>query len=61
MGALAESFAGLPEAQRFAFTTWGVRDRDSWRRREDPSQQPLLFDDDGEAKEAFWAVADAWS
>ena len=60
-GALAERFAALPQAQRFAFTTWGVRDRDSWRRREDPAQNPLLFDDAGEPKPMFWAVADAWS
>ena len=60
MGALAESFAALPAAQRFAFTTWGVRDRDSWRRREDPTQDPLLFDDAGEPKPAFWAAVEAW-
>jgi len=60
VGATAEAFAALPARQRFAFTVWGVRDRDSWRRADDPTQQPLLFDDAGRAKPAFWAAADAW-
>ena len=45
-------FAALPEAQRFAFTTWGVLDRDSCaaaRIRPGPS----AFDDAG-AKPMFW-------
>lgn len=53
----AEAFAALPPAQRFAFTFWGLRDRDSWLRREDPADTPLLFDDEGRAKPA----AGAWA
>jgi endo-1,4-beta-xylanase len=57
VGEVAEAFMGLPEAQRYAFTLWGVRDRDSWLRRGpnagDGSDQPLLFDDIGNAKPAF--------
>ena len=61
----AEAFAALPERQRFAFTVWGLRDKDSWLRgeKENPSpprDTPLLFDDLGNAKTTFWAVADAW-
>ena len=64
-GEAAEAFATLPERQRFAFTIWGLRDKDSWLRgeKENPSppwDAPLLFDDLGDAKTAFWAVADAW-
>ena len=65
VGAAAEAFAALPERQRFAFTTWGVRDRDSWRRK--PSEaakfagdQPLLLDDAGRPKPAFAAAVQAW-
>jgi endo-1,4-beta-xylanase len=64
-GEAAEAFAALPERQRFAFTIWGLRDKDSWLRgeKENPSppwDAPLLFDDLGNAKTSFWAVADAW-
>jgi len=64
-GEAAEAFAALPERQRFAFTIWGLRDRDSWLRgqKENPAppwDTPLLFDDLGNAKTTFWAVADAW-
>ncbi|MBW3559825.1 MAG: endo-1,4-beta-xylanase [Proteobacteria bacterium] len=64
-GATAEAFASLPEAQRFAFTTWGVRDKDSWLRQpeqeaEFPNDQPLLLDDAGRPKSAFAAVVEAW-
>lgn len=64
-GEVAEAFAALPAAQRFAFTVWGLRDKDSWLRsaKENPSppwDQPLLFSDDAQAKSTFWAVADAW-
>ena len=58
---LAEAFAALPERQRFAFTVWGLRDKDSWRKSEDPRQRPLLLDDNGRPKPAFWAAVDAWS
>ncbi len=61
-----EAFMGLPTRQRFAFTLWGLRDRDSWLRgRKENSgptpDAPLLFDDQGQAKPTFWAVADAAS
>lgn len=51
-----EAFAALPARQRFAFTHWGLRDRDSWLRRENAADAPLLFDDAGRAK----AAAKAW-
>ena len=58
----AAAFLALPVAQRHAFTTWGVRDSDSNLNSPayggDGSDVPLLFDDRGEAKPAFWAVAD---
>jgi endo-1,4-beta-xylanase len=30
----AEAFMALPERQRFAFTLWGLRDKDSWLKKE---------------------------
>ena len=57
---LAEAFMALPAAQRFAFTAWGLRDSDSWLRRDDKDDgkdQPLLFDDAGRAKPLTAAVA----
>jgi endo-1,4-beta-xylanase len=65
VGAAAEAFAALPERQRFAFTAWGVRDGDSWLRREPksdefPGDQPMLLDDDGAPKPAFAAAVEAW-
>lgn len=45
-----EAFAGLPQAQRFAFTMWGLRDRDSWIRKDIPGDRPLMFDDAGRPK-----------
>jgi len=54
-----EAFAALPDRQRFAFTVWGLRDGDSWLKREDASDAPLLFDSLGRAKPAFHAVVDA--
>ena len=61
----AEAFMALPARQRFAFTVWGLRDKDSWLRgdKENPSppwDEPLLFDDAGRAKPTFWSVADAF-
>lgn len=57
VGEVAEAFMALPAVQRYAFTVWGVRDKDSWLRRGpnagDGSDQPLLFDDAGAAKPAF--------
>ncbi|HEX8569981.1 MAG TPA: endo-1,4-beta-xylanase [Caulobacteraceae bacterium] len=64
VGTVAEAFAALPAAQRFAITTWGVRDRDHWRRhRRDeagPPDRPLLLDDAGAPKPAFRAAVHAW-
>jgi len=55
----AEAFSGLPARQRFAFTHWGLRDRDSWLKRENAADRPLLFDDAGRPKPdaAAWARA----
>ena len=53
----AEAFSGLPPQQRFAFTFWGLRDGDSWLKREDARDTPLPFDDAGRAK----AAAGAWA
>ncbi|MBR7618931.1 endo-1,4-beta-xylanase [Phenylobacterium sp. 20VBR1] len=52
----AEAFSALPQHQQFAFTTWGLRDRESWRKREDAADAPLLFDINGDPKPA----ARAW-
>ncbi len=48
--------ATLPPHQRADFTFWGLEDSQSWLRRENPSDAPLLFDDQGRAKPA----AAAW-
>jgi endo-1,4-beta-xylanase len=61
---VAEAFMSLPSAQRYAFTVWGVRDPDSWLTRSpggDPSDQPLLFDSDGQPKPAFFALEAAFA
>jgi endo-1,4-beta-xylanase len=60
---LAEAFMALPRAQQFAFTTWGVRDIDSWLRRgdkDDGQDSPLLFDAEGRANPMFHAAAGAF-
>ncbi len=60
---VAEAFVALPPAQRFSFTFWGVRDRDSWLQRPpngDGTDQPLPFYDDLRPKPAFYAVADVF-
>ena len=54
-----DAFAALPERQQFAFTVWGLRDKDSWLKRENAADRPLLFDDAGRPKAAFGAVVDA--
>ncbi len=53
-----EAYAALPEAQQFAFTVWGVRDKDSWLKRENAADTPLLFDDTGRPKAAFTTVVE---
>jgi endo-1,4-beta-xylanase len=60
-GEIGEAFARLKPAQRFAFTSWGLRDRDSWLRapKENPSppwDAPLLFDDQGRPKPMLVAL-----
>lgn len=60
---VAEAFVALPARQRFAFTAFGLRDKDSWLRRPpnagDGTDAPVLFDDDGRPKPAFEAVVNA--
>jgi endo-1,4-beta-xylanase len=60
---VAEAFVALPPAQRYAFSVWGLRDKDSWLRRPpnggDGTDQPLLFDDEGRPKPAFEALVHA--
>ena len=59
---LTEAFMDLPPAQRFAFTVWGLRDTDSWLRRDardDGKDSPLLFNASGRANPMFEAVAGA--
>lgn len=53
----AAAFLGLPEAQRFAFTVWGLRDSDSWLVRENARDKPLTFDAAGQPKLAAAALA----
>jgi endo-1,4-beta-xylanase len=60
----AEAFMALPAKQRFAFTVWGLRDKDSWLRGPNgssPQDQPMLFDDRGAAKPALTAVIAAFA
>ena len=63
VGEVAEAFVALPAKQRFAFTAFGLRDKDSWLRRApnagDGTDSPLLFDDAGQPKPALDALVDA--
>ncbi|KQW82663.1 1,4-beta-xylanase [Brevundimonas sp. Root1279] len=65
VGELAEAFMALPERQRYAFTTWGLRDSDSWLLRTEgknnPDDSPLLLDAQGRANPAYQAVVDAFT
>jgi endo-1,4-beta-xylanase len=65
VGELAEAFMALPERQRYAFTTWGLRDSDSWLVRPEgrnrPDESALLLDAQGRANPAYQAVADAFA
>jgi endo-1,4-beta-xylanase len=58
-GEAAEAFMALPERQRFAFTLWGLRDRDSWLRKENAADRPAPFDDAGRPKAAAAAMVGA--
>jgi len=64
VGELAEAFMALPEQQRYAFTTWGLRDTDSWLVRAEgknrPDESALLLDARGAANPAYHAVAEAF-
>ena len=64
VGELAEAFMALPEHQRYAFTTWGLRDTDSWLVRAEgknrPDESALLRDASGRANPAWHAVAEAF-
>jgi endo-1,4-beta-xylanase len=57
----AHGFATLPARQRGDFTFWGLKDSQSWLHRENASDTPLLFDDDGKPKPAASAWVDAVS
>jgi len=65
VGELAEAFAALPERQRYAFTTWGLRDPDSWLLRAEgrnrPDESPLLLDAKGRPNPAGQALIDAFT
>ncbi|WP_426018267.1 endo-1,4-beta-xylanase [Brevundimonas sp. DWR2-3-1b1] len=57
---LASAFAALPKAQQFAFTTWGLRDTDSWYRqgeKDDGKDKPLPFDSFGRPNPMAAALA----
>ena len=61
----AEAFATLPARQQFAFTIWGLRDKDSWLRSpaenpHPPNDAPMLFDDAGQPKPALRALEATW-
>jgi endo-1,4-beta-xylanase len=65
VGELAEAFMALPERQRYAFTTWGLRDTDSWLVRAEgknrPDESALLLDARGRANPAYHALARAFA
>ena len=64
VGELAEAFMSLPQRQRYAFTTWGLRDTDSWLVREEgrnrPDESALLLDASGRPNPAYQAVFEAF-
>ena len=65
VGELAEAFMALPERQRYAFTTWGLRDIDTWLVRPEgknrPHESALLLDAAGRPNPAYQALADAFT
>jgi len=56
----AEAFMALPERQRFAFTLWGLRDKDSWLKKENAADAPAPFDGAGRPKAGAAALAGAF-
>ncbi len=61
--AAAQAFMDLPAKQRFAFTLWGLRDRDSWLRGPagtGPADMPAAFNDQGASKPSLAALAEAF-
>jgi len=61
---LTESFYALPANQRYALTLWGVRDTDSWLRRQphdDGKDSPLAFEASGQPTAMGRAIADSLS
>ena len=56
----AEAFMALPQRQRFAFTLWGLRDKDSWLKTENASDAPAVFDDAGRPKAGAAALVEAF-
>lgn len=59
-GETAEAFMTLPERQRFAFTLWGLRDKDSWLKKENAGDAPAPFDDAGRPKAGAAALVAAF-
>jgi endo-1,4-beta-xylanase len=59
-GEAADAFMALPARQRFAFTLWGLRDQDSWLKRENAADAPAAFDDMGQPKAGAAALIDAF-
>jgi endo-1,4-beta-xylanase len=57
----AEAFMALPQRQRFAFTLWGLRDKDSWLTAENARDAPAVFDDAGRPKAGAAALVRALS
>jgi len=55
----AQAFMSLPASQRFAFTLWGLRDRDSWLKKENAGDAPAPFDDAGRPKAGAAALVEA--
>jgi len=56
----AEAFMALPQRQRFAFTLWGLRDRDSWLTAENAGDAPAVFDNAGRPKAGAAALVEAF-
>lgn len=53
--AVAAMFEDLPDAQKYAITTWGVTDKYTWLTSWwHPKEYPLLFDKDYSKKKAYY-------